>query len=66
MTDNDAEFEKRLLEKVMKLTKKKRGHSTGGFCGNCMKNNHEGTEDRHGKWQVEAGGVARILSGQPR
>lgn len=50
MNDKDIELEKRLFEKVMKVTKKKRGHSKGGFCGNCMQHNHVGTEDRHGMW----------------
>jgi len=51
MTDTNDEFEKRLFEKVTKLPKKKkRGHSKGGFCGNCMQYKTEGTEDRHGMW----------------
>lgn len=67
MTDKDAEFEKRLYDKVVettrieearrlgipspvKIPKKKRKSSSGGFCGQCMQHNLVGTEDRHGMW----------------
>lgn len=44
------ESERRLYQKVTGVTKKKRGHSKGGFCGQCMQYNLVGTEDRHGYW----------------